>query len=440
VSVQAPDTTAGRVWYVTVEPETSLLPAAVKSLVLADGPAPGDVVATWVSVAATAYPVADYLVACSYAGPVDADNWDAALLLGTYPHQPGAAVHYSRTYGVADGMVPGETIWFAVRARDDHGQLSPVVGVYARNITYPWNLHVEVRADTGAPLQGVILDYVGGKAYTDEAGRASIGPQRNIDAVTLRTTSTLFDFTPPVQTVTADTLKIVLIGKYVLDSVPCDQVPYPDFLAYLRGATQTELATTGTVLHKWERYPLSVYVYPGLSPTKGWDMHGLILDALPIWNDALAALVPGDGAYLVETPDSTAADIIITPTDMPSHYNGYTTVIDPGGDIGEFVPRRMRITIEKDLDTLGEPNVVALPERYTEVAIHELGHALGHYGHTCSNSGGNLMDAGGAIGSLADGPANAINLDERRTVIAVRHLPEAVDMARYEMPVSSLLK
>ncbi len=70
-------------------------------------------------------------------------------------------------------MVPGAQVWFAVRARDDRGQMSPINPGYARTR----HLRLEpARGRAGrhrAPLLNVILDNGDGKVTTDAAGCAA---------------------------------------------------------------------------------------------------------------------------------------------------------------------------------------------------------------------------------------------------------------------------
>ncbi|MFN2369879.1 MAG: hypothetical protein ABR506_01865, partial [Candidatus Krumholzibacteriia bacterium] len=88
VAVAAGGRTAGRAWRLTIEPDESQLPPVVAGVALGHGPAPGEVTVSWLRATATHFPLVDYLIACSYAGPVNAANWDEAILLGAFPHDP----------------------------------------------------------------------------------------------------------------------------------------------------------------------------------------------------------------------------------------------------------------------------------------------------------------------------------------------------------------
>ena len=422
VAVEADGRSSGRQWLVTVEPDLSQLPPAVSGVTLSHGPAPGEVVVSWLRVTPTFAPISEYLIACSYDGPVTGSNWDQATDLGAFAHDPGT-LQNRVTFGEADGMVQGAAIWFGVRARDDRGQLSPLEAVFAHTISYAWSLPVQVRDDAGVPLQNVILNYGSGAPLaTDAAGRATIGPLRDFDTVSVATTSIHFDFNTGPVGVDTDTLHIVLLRKHVLDHVPCGTGDYADFLDYFRSATLTDgTGERSTVLHRWQEYPLSVWIPERSSPTLGWDLRSLAADAVPIWNAALGA------QYLVSAPDSLSADIVFSFLPIAG-YNGFTRVLVPAGNIGTAVPQKMRVEIELNLDSIpAEPQPIMI----TEVALHELGHTLGHYGHLCGSGKGNLMDWGGAIGSLADGPEQAIHLDEARLVRAVRNLPQGTDTAGF---------
>ncbi len=425
VSVVAGGRTVGRDWFVTVEPDLTRLPPPVNGVAVGHGPQPAEVEVTWRRTDADPYPLVQYLVACSYAGPINAGNWDAALLLGAVPHDAGT-FQYRRTFGPDEGMVAGADAWFAVRAQDDRGQLSPLEADFPLTISYPWNLEVTVRDDAAAPLQNAILAFGGAFAFTDAAGRAVIGPLRSIDAVTVTTTAAgHYGFNSGPRSVgDGPALAVTLLRRYAMDHEPCGLNDYVDFLDYFRKITITAgTGERGTRLYRWQSYPVSVWIPARTSPRLGWDLRALAAAALPVWNSALGQ------DYLVAAADSASADVVFAFVPIPG-YNGFTTVTLPAGDIGTAIPQRMRVDIELNLDGASSS---PQPVWVTEVALHELGHVLGHYSHTCGVDRGNLMDWGGGIGILADGPQNAIHLDEQRAVRAVRNIPQGADLSGFSV-------
>jgi hypothetical protein len=426
VSVTADTVSRSRYWIVTVNPDESQLPPVVSGVEIEDGTRPAEVVVNWLRVTATHAPIVEYAVAISYTGPVTVGGWSQATLLGTVPHSPDILFNKA-TFGEADGITPGAQAWFAVRARDAIGQMSPITGEFPHRITSPWYLDVTVRDDAGAPLQNVILSYgTEEPATTDGEGFARLGPFRSVDSVTVRTRSTQFDILAEPRTIDdGGSLDLVLPTRYFLDHVSCGASDPSDFLAFLRHVTLTDDQSgvgKGYRLYRWERYPVSVWIPSPAEPHPlGWDLQALAAAALPLWNEALGE------DYLVAAPDSLGADIVFSfVKTLPPTYNGLTELLEPAVDLGMAVPVRMRVNIDFDLGSeSGSPQAVWI----TEVALHELGHTLGFNGHICVASVGNLMDFGGAIGSLAEG---GVGEDEWHAVRAIRNIPQGTDMRRYD--------
>jgi hypothetical protein len=427
VSVSAGDYVGGRSWVVTVEEDISQLPPAVTGIALEDGPEPAEVEVTWFRASATNLPIVDYLLACSYAGPVTVDNWNDALQLGSIPHDPDLVQHRA-LFGPADGMEAGRQAWFAVRARDTAGQLSPISGYYPHVISYAWSLHLRITDDTGAALRNIIVRYNGEQGVTSNAdGVAVIGPLRSVDAVTYRTVSEHFDFADGPVGATADTVPVVLLRTYAPDHEVCENYDPSGFLTFVRKITRTDgVADRPTVLLKWESYPLSVWIQPGISPVLGWDLDALAADGVALWNEALGQ------QYLTSAADSLSADVVVRFNDLPDLLNGQASLIDPAEPVGLAIPRKMLVEVRSTLDTNPGGTVEPYPEMITEVTVHELGHVLGFWGHVCTPGAGNLMDYGGAIGSLDGGPSLLFHEDELRLVHAVRNLPQGVDMSAYD--------
>jgi hypothetical protein len=94
-------------------------------------------------------------------------------------------------------------------------------------------------------------------------------------------------------------------------------------------------------------------------------------------------------------------------------------------EFGEVIPEKILIQINSGKDFSSET-------RATEVACHELGHALGLYGHFTGNPGTHLMESP-TPNLLQTGLDNAIHPDERRAVRAIRYLPQGLDMNRFIM-------
>ena len=411
----------GRSWVFLVSEPPEVLPRSVQEMSVESGSAPTTVLVRWRQPPPNGEAIEGYLVAVRYGQGITTANWNAATVLGFVPHDPDA-IMLSAAFGEADGLVPAGGAWFAVRTRDAQDRLAPIALSVPHTIDYAWQIDVILRDDLGRPVPDTVLLYRGdATVVTDAQGHASIGPLPS--SLPIRLTVVTPHYGPRPLDLNAGagdvSLEIPLLTRYPLDHDPCGLNEPEDFLDLFRQATRTQgLGGNPTLLCKWERYPLSVWIPAERSPNLGWDLQALAAAALDIWNDALGE------TYLVAAPDSQSADIEFSFRPLPG-YNGYTTVLEPEGSLGEVIPQRLRLEVELNLDGVAVPHAVWV----TEIALHELGHALGFYGHLCGSGKGNLMDWGGAIGSLADGPANAISQDEVHVVRAVRHLPQGLDIS-----------
>lgn len=407
-------------WVIDVEAEPSTAPPPVPNLAATAGTDPVQVDLTWNRIPASTWPLVDYVVKVSYAGNVTAQNWDALPVLATVPHQAGLAA-YRATFGAADGLTAGADAWFAVRGRDDRGQLSTVVSNAYTVVTREWWIEGRVTDDSGQPMLGVIVGSASPlrNDNTDDAGWYRLGPYRSIDAVTVRTTTVDHcDFTSAVLSGSADArLDIVLPYRYVIDP---ECLEYGgSFLDYVRTMTRTASVdgdTSATRLWKWPAYPVRVFL-PDSTLVGGRQLDDLARPMLGIWNDAVGEPV------LVEVPTAAEADVHFRwVTDAPAGYGQVALELPAGGILGNVIPQRMRVDVETGLltDTF-----------FQEVALHELGHVLGlveHYDPSCATSG-HLM-VFGASGNLS--LAEPIHPDEARAVRLVVRLRQGLDMAGYE--------
>lgn len=443
VAVDADGTTGDRSWELVVSPDESTLPPVVANLTVDHGPAPGEVVVRWSRVSGT-HPLEIYLVAVSYTDRITEAVWDEADFVAEVLPQPVITQELVMSSPAYD-IRPGERAWVAVRARDDHGQISHLDASVSVVVTTAWYLDLVIRDDRGDPLGTTLFSYDCGECVegirngvTGADGSKRLGPFRSVDAVTVVTNSSddeggveptgWYDYTTEPLTVGVPPLEIVLPGRYELDLEPCIDTGFENFMDYLQYMTKTAGENPADperrLLHRWSNYPVTVYIRPETLPQLGEDTAPHLRLALGAWETALGA------GWLVETPDENGADIIMELGDLDFGIAGLT-VVEPGpSPIGSVVPERVRILIATEIPF---PNMVSI----SEVGMHEMGHALGLLNHSCLSGKGNLMDSGGL--AMADLEAidaslwhTLIHATETRAVGAIRHLPPGVVMTGYE--------
>ena len=170
-----------------------------------------------------------------------------------------------------------------------------------------------------------------------------------------------------------------------------------------------------TILHRWDHYPLTVYI-PPLVNDAGVHFDDGVFAALLIWNNAMGE------DYFVRTDRNDVADIEFHYEEMQNFY-GKTSLLlpsGPGTGLNLVIPEKMRITLNPVLPDL---------RNVTEISLHEFGHSLGLYNHSDCSAPGYLMKIAGGFGSLSR--EEPVHLDERRAVAAVRYLPQGQDMSMY---------
>lgn len=409
-------------WVLDVNPEPSTVPPQVPGVAVAPGPAPVEVVVTWSRVAGSTYPIAAYEVAMSYAGAVTVANWEQAIQLGATPHVPGQAGYsatFSRTNG---GLVAGAEAWFAVRARDDRGQLSGSALSRWTLITTEWWIDGRVIDDRGAPILGVIAATVlpGRNDNSDGEGLFRLGPYRSVDTVTVATTppAGYYAFrTGRIASGVDVALDIVLPQRYEL-APQCEISAYGgSFLNWFRHMTRTVPVVGDTAaarLWKWDQWPVSVFL-PDSTAASGRDMDQAAREMIALWNQELGEV------FLVETTSRDEADIYFAwVTTSSGGYGEASLDLPPGGVLGDVRPERVRLEVVTGISS---------DQFFREVCLHELGHALGLTNHSLQCDGAGHLMVLGASGSLS--LEHPIHPDELNAVRIVRALPQGADMSGF---------
>ena len=412
-----------------IEAPVTYNPREVPFVRAGHGPLPGEVEISWMIVNWATFPIEEYQVAVSYEGPVTADNWDQALIVGRHPWHPGQ-VEFREEYGVDEGLIQGVTAWFAVRARDDKGNLSRLEQSPRLTLSSEWWIEGHVYDFAGIPIPEIQItsSLAGHTSWPDAEGLFRIGPFRNIDKIELVANDldpgeSWYGFIQhPLQILPGLALvtdhDFILIPRNTLDS-RCT-LPDNEFISYLRHMTFTTTRDNdpaASILHRWEHYPLRVFI-PAFVNNDGVPMDEAALIALYLWNDAMGE------EYFVRTNDRETANIEFIFEDREHHY-GLVSLLSPAGGgakLGRVIPEKMAVSIDTKLST---PTFVA------EVSLHELGHTLGLLNHSDCYLPEYLMNISGGFGAL--GRDEPVHLDERRAVECIRYLPQGHDIGGYRV-------
>ena len=320
---------------------------------------------------------------------------------------------YTATFDAADdGLVPGASAWFAVRARDDHGLVSLVGTNRYRTITAEWWVEGRVYDDSlRTALSSVIVQSLEPvrNGNTDGTGYFRLGPYRSIDTVRVETTSSgYYDFRSAELAYGRDGPQdIVLIKEYGLD--PRCTIHAGDYLAYLRRMSATAAVPEEpleSLLWKWDHYPLAVFLPDTVIAATGYALADSCRMVLDVWNDQMGE------EYFYEVGTRAEADVYFEwmPLGFMGANVGLTSLSEPAGvPLGSVAPQRIRVRVIADL----------VSSRFIqEIALHELGHVLGLINHAACYVQEYLLIDGGASGSL--GREFPIHPDEMRAVRSVQ--------------------
>ncbi|MEN8008571.1 MAG: hypothetical protein ABFS42_16300 [Candidatus Krumholzibacteriota bacterium] len=396
---------------------------------LEHSPHPGEVEVSWWIISWATIPIEEYQVAFSLDGPITEANWDQARILGQYPHRKGQVV-FRELFGATDGMVQGTETWFAVRARDIMGNLTPLKESPRLVTTTEWWVEGRVRDSKERTIAGILVRSppTGATALSDPDGAFRLGPFRNIDRIKLvaedgSSGQEWYGFTSgPIwnRSGSAGVTEhdIFLIPRQSIE--PACILHHNEFLTYLRFMTFTSARDDiprASILHRWDHYPLTVFIPPRVNDA-GVRLDDGALAALLVWNDVMGE------EYFVRTDQRAGADIEFEFEEMQIFYGKVSLLLPAytGAKLGRVIPEKMRVSINPVLPDF---------QKVTEVALHELGHTLGLIVHATCPAPGYIMGIVGGFGALDR--AEPIHLDERRAVEYIRYLPQGQDMNRYHL-------
>ncbi len=419
-------------WYANVDQNPTTEPEGIPWVTLEHGPEPADVVVGWHEIPSSTFPLVEYQIRVSYSGIITAENWLEANQLGTFPVEINQ-VGYSESFSADNhGLVAGAEAWFAVRGVDSVGQLSPLVGEQYHLISSEWFIEGYVYSDRMETLQGIIIEYgcPNCRVNTDATGFFSIGPLPNINSYNLTTISdnthdpevpetSWYDFVMrDVQYDPGASNDIIVVTRYDLDA----SCSYDDeFMIYFRIMTNTWQFSTlrpNYNLYKWEEYPVPVYI-PPLINEFDLDFQSLCRETVEYWNMAMGE----EYLYLVETPEESRIEFYFG--DDAGPYVGRAFVSEPSDEdyrLGDVIPEKIMVYVR---DQFSDSIDVQ------ETSMHELGHALGLYGHALCSDDGFLMKVNSS-GILANGPENAVHPNEKRAIEIIRNLPQGANMSDFQ--------
>jgi hypothetical protein len=424
-------------WRISVRLGDAQRPPDAQEVTVGHGPLPGSIEVRWQRPAPqiTPRPLARYLIAISYDGPVTEQNWEEALPLDAVASVPGQ-VGYMRSYDDDDHPVlqAGQTFWLAVRVEDDAGAMSGVGDVRSLRLSAPYWLEGVVRDDLLAPLEHILVSYGCDtcKTLTAADGSYRLGPFRDLDKYVLKISDdgvgtpgfgAFFDFrTDSLGAQSPQPIDVVLIRNWPLDIGCGDAYPAGGFLEYFLTMTRTDTFTLrrpNRQLLKWTEYPVRMYIHEAMTTDGTFSLDSLTVEAAATWNARLGE------PYFIEVQELGEAQIEVYFEPNEVNLYGIVTVEKPlFAKINDVIPTLMKVKIKQNVS-------IAHIQTMFEVILHELGHALCLGGHSRCSASVHLMNAE-PFGIIdARWPESPINDDEAAAVRCIRNLPQGVSMHHY---------
>lgn len=427
VAVALGDTVVDRSWSLDVRPLTEALPGTVVALEALPGQVRGEIGLAWGPPATAVFPLGHYEVRLSTTGPVTGATWDGLPLLPIIPHTDATGFTTAVPPHLT-GFTGGETIWCGVRCRDERDLLSPVVSVETTVIDGRWWATGTVRDYLGTVLADVDVtaDIATPAALTAANGSYGIGPFEMGDTPVISAMTPLGSpegaswhqaLSYPLAPASPG-WDFLLLPRYGCDP-ECTGFD-ANFVNYFRSLTNTRNPTAdrpNTNLYKWASYPVPIHV-PDFTSTVGVDYGAACRAMVQAWNDNLGR------DFLVLEPDPAAASIVVAYSLDEDGLHGRADLDEPGHGglvLGEAIPELVTLRLQPEL-----PSELAVQA----VVLHEMGHALGLYGHAYCSGPNYLMWVGG-INPFERPPAESIHEDEIRAVQLIRDLPQGLEMAAF---------
>ncbi len=353
---------------VASEPD-SIPPAAVEIVSIQPGVETGEVDIEWVAVgddSMTGLP-SHYIVKTSPMPIADEHSWNSS---SDRTGEPGPALPGEIQRMTLQGLPPARTVYVAVRARDDFGNLSALPEMswtQARGMKIRGTVR---NAVTGDPIPGVNLRLVSSVATTGADGTylleelpAGLSQIYVEDESNHAELGAFFDilFTP------YNIQDKDVRDFWMLPNDPLVTTDYPNFLAYYRELTELEGAEKN-LLERWNP-PCYVYVPPMVA--NNLDYQQIVIDIFDEWESFIGVDI---FEFVDSEPDTGLFITYINEGDSRENY-----LVTKRDEFGMQIQGRVALKTIYTVDNL---------EVFQVIVRHELGHALG-FNH--STDGDHIM-------------------------------------------------
>lgn len=340
----------------------SILPAPVNILRFETGTFVGEVFVEWIAVGDDSMEglPAQYQIRTSSA-PINSEwSWDRA---SDRPGEPDPVAPGDTMRTVISGLIPANYVYVAVRAKDEFGNLSPLIQSPGTKVKGIEISGIVRDALTRLPVGDVSVNFASQRTLTAPDGSFEFlelpqfsGSLALRDETMTGKLGEYYDVNRFYSVRNGDMLELWMIPNIALEA-DSTQKWYPSFLAFFKTLTDTESNPFGNYL-RWYTLPIRIYIPEGVY--NDIDYAQEVMAAIDDW-EMLSGL---DLFERVASPPDT----------------GITVVYEESG-----YDREKHEVIEWTRDWYPVKSIVHLIKGYTSATIpanrrvirHELGHALG---------------------------------------------------------------